>query len=153
MARLSIQNIKKHFIKTSQCFPLNLEVAHSVLWHLAFFSSLISSHSPLHAVYFSHPVNFSALEQSFFPESTCLCYFPWLDPTPLSQSCLFLDHSFHNDDFPLGLSVTYSSMAILFHGTSTSQLFSFFLSLCVCVFLRPHPWHMEVPRLGVKLEL
>ena len=25
---------------------------------------------------------------------------------------------------------------------------------CVCVlFLRPHLWHMEIPRLGVKLEL
>ena len=30
---------------------------------------------------------------------------------------------------------------------SNSQSFSFFL------FLGPHPWHLEVPRLGVKLEL
>ena len=29
-----------------------------------------------------------------------------------------------------------------------------FLCVCVCVcFLGLHPWHMEVPRLGVKLEL
>ena len=25
--------------------------------------------------------------------------------------------------------------------------------VCVCVFLGPLPWHMEVPRLGVELEL
>ena len=31
-----------------------------------------------------------------------------------------------------------------------SFAYSFFV--CVC-FLGPHPWHMEVPRLGVKLEL
>ena len=26
------------------------------------------------------------------------------------------------------------------------------LCVCVCVFLGPYPWHMEVPWLGVKLE-
>ena len=26
-----------------------------------------------------------------------------------------------------------------------------FFQFCFC-FLRPHPWHKEVPRLGVKLE-
>ena len=31
--------------------------------------------------------------------------------------------------------------------------FFFFLSLCLFVFLGLLPWHMEVPRLGVKLEL
>ena len=25
--------------------------------------------------------------------------------------------------------------------------------LCVCIFLGLHPWHMEVPRLGVESEL
>ena len=31
--------------------------------------------------------------------------------------------------------------------------FDFFLFYFVFVFLGTHPWHMEVPRLGVKLEL
>ena len=31
-----------------------------------------------------------------------------------------------------------------------SEVFVFFLSF---VFLGPHPWHMEVPRLGAKSEL
>ena len=30
---------------------------------------------------------------------------------------------------------------------------SFLLFLFVFIFLGPHLWHMEVPRLGVKLEL
>ena len=30
---------------------------------------------------------------------------------------------------------------------------SFFFCFCSLVFLGPHPWHMEVPRLGVGLEL
>ena len=25
--------------------------------------------------------------------------------------------------------------------------------VCMCVFLGPHPWHMEIPRLGVESEL
>ena len=31
--------------------------------------------------------------------------------------------------------------------------FIFFVFLIFFSFLGPHPWHMEVPRLGVKLEL
>ena len=32
--------------------------------------------------------------------------------------------------------------------------FLFCVCVCVCVcFLGPHPWHMEVPRLGFILEL
>ena len=31
--------------------------------------------------------------------------------------------------------------------------FIFFCCFCLFVFLRPHPWHMEGPRLGVELEL
>ena len=27
------------------------------------------------------------------------------------------------------------------------------ISLFFCLFLEPHPWHMEVPRLGVESEL
>ena len=33
------------------------------------------------------------------------------------------------------------------------QGFSVFVCLFVFVFLGPHPWHMEAPRLGVELEL
>ena len=33
-----------------------------------------------------------------------------------------------------------------------AQLFFFFF-FCLFVFLGPHPWHMEGPRLGVELEL
>ena len=43
-------------------------------------------------------------------------------------------------------------------GRSTICILCFFLSVCVCVCVCVcveglHPWHMEVPRLGVKLEL
>ena len=36
-------------------------------------------------------------------------------------------------------------------GSRMSPNFAFFV--CLFVFLGPHPWHMEVPRLGVELEL
>ena len=48
------------------------------------------------------------------------------------------------------------------HNSSSIPFFFFFLSfhslsfsfLCVCLFvLGPLPWHMELPRLGVELEL
>ena len=34
------------------------------------------------------------------------------------------------------------------------EKFSLFLFVCLfCFFLEPHLWHMEVPKLGVQLEL
>ena len=33
------------------------------------------------------------------------------------------------------------------------HLWLLFFSCCCFVFLGPHPWHMEVPRLGIKSEL
>ena len=36
---------------------------------------------------------------------------------------------------------------------TTLLLLFFFLSFFFCCFLGPHPQHMEVPRLGVQLEL
>ena len=37
--------------------------------------------------------------------------------------------------------------------TGLNHLHIFITSFCVCVFLGPYPWHMEVPRLGVKSKL
>ena len=42
-------------------------------------------------------------------------------------------------------------------GHNISSSLSLYVCVCVCVyvfvFLGPHPWHMEVPRLGVESEL
>ena len=35
----------------------------------------------------------------------------------------------------------------------TEMKLIFFVCVCLFVFLGLHPWHMEVPRLGVKSEL
>ena len=40
------------------------------------------------------------------------------------------------------------------HGTSISFFsFFFFFFVFVFVFVGPHPWHIEVPRLGMESEL
>ena len=39
------------------------------------------------------------------------------------------------------------------NGNSLPKCFDFFSFLfCCCCFLGPHPWHMEVPKLGVETE-
>ena len=44
------------------------------------------------------------------------------------------------------------SLSIFFGKMSLRVLYSACLFVCF-LFLGPHPWHMEVPRLGVRLEL
>ena len=44
-------------------------------------------------------------------------------------------------------------MNLVYSILSTSSFFFFFFFLSLLSFLGRHPWHMEVPRLGVKSEL
>ena len=48
------------------------------------------------------------------------------------------------DSAGLGLGWSFSTIYVICPFLS----FSFFLSVCLSVFFRPHLWHMEVPRLG-----
>ena len=65
----------------------------------------------------------------------------WIKPH-ISEPCLSLS-------FP---SPPTSGSAIWAHWKNLTFLFSFLFLFCF-FFLGPHPWHMEVPRLGVEGEL
>ena len=68
--------------------------------------------------------------------SVCIC---------LLAFCFFVINTFWNlVDFWLILNPTYKYC---------TSLFLHFIYLFIYLFLGPHLWHVEVPRLGVKLEL
>ena len=74
--------------------------------------------------------------------------FYWQELLSLGSICLFLFLFMSKSVLPM-----FSSRGFIVSGLTFRSLRHFEFIFVYGLFLGPHPWHMEVPRLGVILEL
>ena len=115
--------------------------------------------SPCPAFFFLYFFGCTQASGSFQARDSILESQPQLQRTPQLQHCRILDPLCHSGNSQFPFRAKFPRVLSLLDVTSSCPSYSlshciknasFFFFFC---FLGPHPWHMEVPRLGVELEL
>ena len=110
-----------------------------------------SFHSVINCILFSFAIHWYLQFEIFG------MYFSLMNPLLLSHGSVEIFHLFYLCTKVL-LYMKHVNLYYFVTKTFFNSVICLLTCVCVCVcvcvsFLGPHPWHMEVPRLGVKLEL